>query len=106
MQYETLFQELENSTEIIRTLLARVNQEEARIKPNPESWSMLEIVCHLFDEEREDFREHLDLALNWNQGVTRIASKEWSKALPRRRILWTNSKKPRYQGNFSCEIPR
>jgi hypothetical protein len=25
-------------------------------KPNPEKWCLLEIVCHLYDEEREDFR--------------------------------------------------
>ena len=79
MQYETLFQELENSTEIIRTLLARVNQEEARIKPNPESWSMLEIVCHLFDEEREDFREHLDFILHrQNEEWHRIDPEGWA----------------------------
>src|SRR3990172_8315015 len=79
MQYETLFQELENSTEIIRTLLARVNQEEARIKPNPESWSMLEIVCHLFDEEREDFREHLDFILHrQNEKWHRIDPEGWA----------------------------
>jgi len=79
MQFETLFQELENSTEIIRTLLARVNQEEARIKPNPESWSMLEIVCHLFDEEREDFREHLDFILHrQNEEWHRIDPEGWA----------------------------
>jgi len=25
-------------------------------KPAPEKWCLLEIVCHLYDEEREDFR--------------------------------------------------
>jgi hypothetical protein len=25
---------------------------------------VLEVVCHLYDEEREDFREHLDFILN------------------------------------------
>src|SRR4051794_30996335 len=28
------------------------------------------------------------------------------RALPRTRTLCTNSKNPRYSGNFSCEIPR
>lgn len=64
MEFKTLYQELQYSTEIIRALLAGINQEESQIKPNPESWSILEVVCHLYDEEREDFREHLDFILH------------------------------------------
>ena len=60
MQFETLYQELQNSTEMIRALLSGITPEDAQVKPAPESWSILEVVCHLFDEEREDFREHLD----------------------------------------------
>src|SRR5512134_1162193 len=64
MDFSALYSELENSTEMIRTLLVGITQEEAQIKPNPESWSMLEVVCHLYDVEREDFREHLDFILH------------------------------------------
>ena len=49
---------------MIRALLAGVEPEAARLKPNTESWSILEVVCHLYDEEREDFREHLDFILH------------------------------------------
>src|SRR5512139_775924 len=64
MEFETLYQELRNSTEIINTLLLGISQEEAHFKPTPETWSILEVVCHLCDEEREDFREHLDFILH------------------------------------------
>ena len=64
MEFQTLYQELQNSTEMIRALLAGISQEEAQVKPNPESWSILEVVCHLYDIEREDFREHLDFILH------------------------------------------
>ena len=64
MEFETLYQEIQNSTEMIRALLLGITQEEAQIKPNPESWSILEVVCHLYDLEREDFREHLDFILH------------------------------------------
>src|SRR6266542_5656463 len=64
MEFNTLYQELVHSTEMIRTLLAGVTQAEARVKPNDESWSVLEVICHLYDEEREDFREHLDFILH------------------------------------------
>lgn len=64
MEFNTFYQELQNSTEMIRVLLAGVAPEAARLKPSAESWSMLEVVCHLYDEEREDFREHLDFILH------------------------------------------
>jgi hypothetical protein len=64
MEFQALYQELVNSTEMIRALLLGIPREEAQIKPTPDSWSMLEVVCHLYDEEREDFREHLDFILH------------------------------------------
>jgi len=64
MEYKILYQELTNSTEMIRALLLGISQAEAQIKPNADSWSILEVVCHLYDEEREDFREHLDFILH------------------------------------------
>jgi uncharacterized damage-inducible protein DinB len=78
MEFKTLYQELVNSTEMIVALLADINQDEAQIKPNPESWSILEVVCHLFDEEREDFREHLDFILHrQNEEWYRIDPQGW-----------------------------
>ena len=64
MEFKTLYQELQNSAEMIRALLAGISQEDAQIRPTPESWSILEVVCHLYDLEREDFREHLDFILH------------------------------------------
>jgi len=64
MEYLTLLQEITNSTEIIRTLLAGIPQEDATVKPTPEAWSILEVTCHLHDEEREDFRARLDSILH------------------------------------------
>jgi hypothetical protein len=64
MEFDTLYRELEHSTEMIRALLSGVEPEAALLKPSAESWSILEVVCHLLDEEREDFREHLDFILS------------------------------------------
>src|SRR5512147_399957 len=64
MEFNILYQELGHSTEMIRALLAGVEPEAARLKSSAESWSILEVVCHLYDEEREDFREHLDFILH------------------------------------------
>ena len=64
MKFETLYLELVNSTDMILTFLSGLSQEDASLKPDPNSWSILETLCHLYDEEREDFREHLDYILN------------------------------------------
>src|ERR687891_342308 len=78
MEFNALYQELQNSTEMIRALLAGIAQEEAQIKPNPKYWSILEVVCHLYDEEREDFREHLDWILHCqNEEWHRIDPQGW-----------------------------
>ena len=64
MEFKTLYQELANSTEMISALLAGIPRRKRRSNPIPESWSILEVVCHLYDLEREDFREHLDFIVS------------------------------------------
>jgi len=53
--------ELAQGAETIAALVAGVTAEEARRRPAPDAWSLLEVVCHLHDEEREDFRPRLDV---------------------------------------------
>jgi DinB superfamily len=48
----------------IRSLATGTPPEQARWKPDADSWSILEVVNHLYDEEREDFRLRLDYCLN------------------------------------------
>jgi uncharacterized damage-inducible protein DinB len=64
MEFQKLYRELQQSTEMIRALVAGITQEEAQVKPDEGAWSVLEVICHLYDEEREDFREHLDFILH------------------------------------------
>lgn len=44
----------------IAALVTGIAAEQARWKSDAESWSMLEVVNHLYDEEREDFRPRLE----------------------------------------------
>jgi len=46
------------------SLLHGVTVDEARWKPASGNWSILEIVCHLVDEEVEDFRVRLQMTLD------------------------------------------
>ena len=64
MEFATLYRELANSTETIRAPLAGITQGDAQFKPSPETWSILEVTYHLYDEEREDFRARIDVILN------------------------------------------
>jgi hypothetical protein len=64
MQFSVLIQELANGAQVIRQLVSGFTPDEARFKPDPQSWSALEVICHLYDEEREDFRQRLDIILH------------------------------------------
>lgn len=48
----------------IQALTADVSLEQARWKPDADAWSILEVINHLADEERDDFRTRLDLTLH------------------------------------------
>ena len=96
MEFSILYQELQNSTEMIRALLAGVEPEAARLKPSAESWSILEVVCHLYDEEREDFREHLDFILHRQQ-------EEWHEMDPERENEYNEQNFAEMQEKFFVE---
>ena len=47
---------LESHIGIFKGLFDSFEKDSALWKLAPEKWCMLEIVCHLYDEERDDFR--------------------------------------------------
>lgn len=59
-----LIKRLETNSGAFLPLLAGLADEQARWRPAPDKWSILEVVCHLGDEEREDFRARLKLTLD------------------------------------------
>jgi len=70
--------QMANNAEAIRTLVQGVSDEQARWKPSPDCWSILEAVNHLYDEEIEDFRTHLDIVLHHpSQPWPRIDPEGW-----------------------------
>jgi hypothetical protein len=68
VEANSFFAQLEDQVGIIKTLTDNISPEQACWKPNAESWSILEVINHLLDEEREDFRAHLDTALHHPDG--------------------------------------
>ena len=60
---ESAIRSLESSTTSIIGLVRDLTPDERDWRPKPEAWSIHQIVCHLLDEEREDFRQRLRLVL-------------------------------------------
>ena len=63
---EYIVDELEKNAMVLHSLLLSATPIEQLYKPAPDKWCLLEIVCHLYDEEREDFRARLKHILEKN----------------------------------------
>ena len=70
MDYNFFITSLNLSAKKIAAFLEAVSEEQAKWKPAPEKWSILELINHLYDEEKHDFRKRLDLTLH-------ESGKEW-----------------------------
>ncbi len=78
MDFQSLYLELVDSTGMIRALLAGITDQDAKAKPSTNSWSILELLCHLYDEEREDFRTRLRIILEQkSEGWPPIDPQNW-----------------------------
>jgi hypothetical protein len=64
MKLDQFTQQMSQQAEAIRALVQNISDEQARWKPSPDEWSILEVINHLYDEEGDDFRTHLDLILH------------------------------------------
>ena len=56
MDNRQIIDNLARNRSVFDALLSKTNSESACWKASPDQWSLLEVVCHLYDEEREDFR--------------------------------------------------
>jgi len=57
MNLKFCIDQLIQNKEIFYILFSDVDSDFRVWKQNSEKWSLLEILCHLYDEEREDFRQ-------------------------------------------------
>lgn len=64
MDNATLADQLAVQAHRIEAMLSSVPDDQWRWRPDADSWSLLEVVNHLADEEREDFRQRLDILLH------------------------------------------
>ncbi len=72
--------ELDRNKEVFRNLLQNFEPAQFIWRPQPEKWCLLEIVCHLYDEEREDFRARVKHILETpNEPMPKIDPQAWVK---------------------------
>ncbi|MBT5873150.1 MAG: DinB family protein [Candidatus Latescibacteria bacterium] len=78
MQTELIFKQMLQNMTTIKSLIAGISREQAFWKPAASSWSLVEVINHLADEEVEDFRTRLDLTLHSpNNEWPPIAPEQW-----------------------------
>jgi len=84
MNTKHIIDELKRNKTIFNDLLENLSEEQYLWRISPEKWCLLEIICHLYDEEREDFRERVmhilenpELPLNSIDPVGWVASRKY-----------------------------
>jgi len=58
-----IINKLDSNRQQFQQAFSGLTKEEYTWKPLPEKWCLLEVICHLHDEEREDFRARVKLVL-------------------------------------------
>lgn len=64
MKLELIAQRMQQNAVAIEALTAAVSPGQATWHPQPGKWSLLEVLCHLRDEEIDDFRMRIDMTLH------------------------------------------
>lgn len=63
MTAQQIINQLSKNQLVFESLFKEITDVQAFWKPVPNKWSMLEVVCHLVDEEKLDFRTRVRLVL-------------------------------------------
>ncbi len=80
MRIDPLIDQLSKNIEVFKILLFNIGKDEIHFKENDKKWSVLEIVCHLYDEEIEDFRYRIKHILETpNDAMPSINPEGWVK---------------------------
>jgi len=90
---DNIINELKKNKIVLGELLNNLDSRIYNWKPNPKKWCLLEIICHLYDEECEDFRARLT-------GILENPNNEFEPIDP---VGWVSSRKYIEQ-NFNTKL--
>jgi DinB family protein len=78
MNPKYIIDELERNKEVFQFLLQDIPSSTYLWKQDPKKWCLLEMLCHLVDEEKEDFRARVQHVLSTpDKPAKPIAPQEW-----------------------------
>lgn len=81
MDTQYIIDQLTLDKQVVSVLLRIETPDAQQWRPSADHWCMLEVVCHLVDEEVDDFRTRVKAALNPEQhSFTPIDPEGWVKA--------------------------
>ncbi len=63
MDLKAVISELERNGAAIEAAYEGISSDGVRWKPSEKKWSLLEVLCHLADEEKRDFRTRVRVTL-------------------------------------------
>jgi len=63
MEPVQIINRLDDNRDVFEGLINGISEAHARWKPSTDAWSIVEVMAHMADEEREDFRTRLHLIL-------------------------------------------
>lgn len=95
MDVQNLLSRLRGFSTALPALVGHVSVPDARWKPADGAWSILEIVCHLADEEVDDFRARVQSTLD-------TPEREWAPIDPEAAAVERNYN----GGSFSGAVQR
>src|SRR5262245_1487780 len=71
--------ELARMPAAVSALIAGLDPTDARARPAPEEWSVVEILCHLRDEESDDFGARLAVIVDGGTAFAPIDPEGWAR---------------------------
>ncbi len=77
MNTHEIINQLDSNSLVFKNLLSGVPEKLIHWKPSESNWSLLEIVCHLYDEEKEDFRPRLAKIIAGDHNWDLIDPQDW-----------------------------
>jgi len=73
---DAVISRLSANAEAVRALMQSISGGQAQWKPRPETWSVKEVMEHVYNEERMDFRQHLKMMLEATPAPVQYAAVE------------------------------
>ena len=78
MNHKEIITRLSANISVFKSLLTGVSKDEYLFKPTEDKWCILEVVNHIYDEEREDFRARIKQVLESpDKSLTSIDPTGW-----------------------------